>query len=76
MEDIGTTKVDATAFDADEPFFLDHPEVESAFGRRLVGLIEESDRGAVLVGTALVDHHLRRLFESRFVRDISPNSPW
>ncbi len=43
--------------------FLDHPEVKELFSAVFGTLVAESDRGAVLVGAAHVDKHLRRLFE-------------
>lgn len=56
--------------DESEPHFLDHPEVQAAFGQTLLDLFRESDRGAVLVGAALVDEHLGRLFEAHFASDL------
>lgn len=43
--------------------FLDHPEVHEVFKQAFTTLLPESDRGAVLVGTSIVDSHLRRLFD-------------
>jgi hypothetical protein len=43
---------------------FDHPELGETFYEVLDTLIKESDRGAVLVGTSLVDSFLHRLFEN------------
>ncbi|HEX8450998.1 MAG TPA: DUF4145 domain-containing protein [Longimicrobium sp.] len=42
---------------------LDHPEVRELFRTLLQTLLNESGRGAILIGTAHVDNHLRALFE-------------
>jgi DNA-binding MltR family transcriptional regulator len=48
--------------------FLDHLGVKELFSAILTTMVAGSDCGAVLVGTAHVDNHLRRLFE-RFAPD-------
>lgn len=50
---------------------LQHPEISALFADLLENLIGESDRGAVLIGAAHVDNHLRRLFEAVFPSDLS-----
>jgi hypothetical protein len=42
---------------------LDHPEVAPALKSVFQTIVVESDRGAVLVATSIVDEYLRRLFE-------------
>jgi hypothetical protein len=42
---------------------FDHPEMKSVF-RAVLPLVSESDRGAVLIGAAIVDEQLRKLFEA------------
>jgi hypothetical protein len=43
--------------------FLAHPEIRELFAAAFTTLVKESDRGAVLIGCAHVDRHLRALFE-------------
>jgi hypothetical protein len=43
---------------------LDNPEIRKLFSELAPCLIAESDRGAVLIGTAHVDERLKELFES------------
>lgn len=50
---------------------LDHPETRDLFETLLRTLIGESDRGAVLVGTAHVDKQLRDLFEAVISKGMS-----
>lgn len=44
--------------------FLEHPEIGQLFASIFSNLVNESDRGAVLIGTSYVDLHLRKLFEA------------
>jgi hypothetical protein len=44
--------------------FLNHPETTQLFASVFSTLVEESDRGAVLIGTAHVDLHLKKLFQT------------
>lgn len=53
-----------------EPHFLDDPEVRKVFTDVLNVVVAESDRGAVLVATSIVDQHLRLLFERRLPPDM------
>lgn len=41
-----------------------HPEIEELFPDLLTNLMEESDRGAVLVGASHIDQYLKKLFEA------------
>jgi DNA-binding MltR family transcriptional regulator len=45
---------------------FEHPEAQKVFSALLIGLTNESHRGAVLVGTAHVDRLLELLFEVAF----------
>jgi hypothetical protein len=49
---------------------LDHPEASALFSELLVSLTAESDRGAILVGTAHVDNCLRSLLEAVLPTDL------
>ncbi len=42
---------------------LNHPEIQDLFTKLTETLLQESDRGAVLVGASIVDEQLRNLFE-------------
>lgn len=56
-----------TSNDSDETsdtHFLAHPEIKELFSSVFSTLVEESDRGAVLVGAEHVARHLKRLFEA------------
>jgi len=44
--------------------FFDRPEIQELFHSVFSTLMEESDRGAVLIGASHVDLHLRNLFET------------
>ncbi|MDQ3802721.1 MAG: hypothetical protein M3416_02560 [Acidobacteriota bacterium] len=57
--------------DASGTHFLNHPEIKQLLTSALSTLVLESDRGAVLVGAAHVDLHLRMLFEAVFPRPMS-----
>lgn len=50
-----------------------HPEIEALFHDLLSNVVEESDRGAVLVGASYVDQHLGKLFEAILPSDLSKN---
>jgi hypothetical protein len=48
-----------------------HPEVQSLFKELLIGLVAESDRGAILVGAAHVDRYLSELFDAVFPKSLN-----
>lgn len=52
-------------------YFLKHPEIKKLFASVFSTLVVESDRGAVLIGAAHVDLHLRGLFETTAPRSMS-----
>ena len=52
-------------------FFLAHPEVKDLFASVFSTIVQESYRGAVLIGAAHIDLHLRRLFETVAPKSIS-----
>jgi hypothetical protein len=54
---------------ADEPHFLDDPEVKDAFERMLSEFSRETDRGAILVAAHTVATHLQKV-----LGEIAPNS--
>lgn len=49
---------------------LGHPEIQGLFHDLLSNVIEESDRGAVLVGASYVEQHLGKLFEAVVPSDL------
>jgi len=51
--------------------FLEHPEVRSFFENEMLTLINESDRGAVLVAASILDQQMRHLFEAVATSELS-----
>ncbi|MGB2517622.1 hypothetical protein OLL83_000385 [Shewanella algae] len=56
-----------------EESFLSHPELERYFQKLLPELVNESDRGAILLGVSQIDEHLKTLFEHLLPDGISNN---
>lgn len=52
-------------------YFLAHPEIKQLFTSISSTIVQESDRGAVLIGAAHIDLHLRVLFETVAPKSIS-----
>jgi hypothetical protein len=52
------------------PHFLDTPEIQRVFTDVLQVIVAESDRGAVLVGLAVVEEYLKGMFERRLPPDM------
>jgi hypothetical protein len=59
---------------AGEMIPFDHPDVAQIFGSVINILLNESDRGAVLVGACVVDSFLRKLFEHTFPSHMNKES--
>ena len=57
----------------DTDHFLKHPEIKDLFDRTLQELIEESDRGAVIIGADIADSQLRKLLELFMSESLSNN---
>jgi DNA-binding MltR family transcriptional regulator len=55
----------------DNNLFLKHPEVDILFEEVLPELLKESDRGAVIIGSDVIDSQLKSLFETLFSENIS-----
>lgn len=47
----------------EQPHFMDHPEVEAYLRDLFPAITGESDRGAILLGAAQIDHQLKAFFE-------------
>lgn len=58
--------------DEGKPLF-GHPEIKALLHDLLSNVVEESDRGAVLVGASYVEQHLGKLFEAILPSDLSKN---
>lgn len=52
-----------------QPF--DYPEIETLLGELIVSLFNESGRGAILIATSHVDHHLTKLIEATLPQNLS-----
>ena len=55
----------------DGQHFMDNPEVNDLFEKVLPELIDESDRGAVIIGADVVDSQLTNLFQNIISADVS-----